>query len=143
MSQSLLVDALAAGAIVVTPTNRLARDIALRFDASRRAQGLVAWHTANVVPWTLWLERMWLDVLSAGAGDGRVPISAGVAQELWQAVISAERHKLLNPRGAARHAMDAWTQFHGWRAPNETPREVAARGYGDDVAAFGTWCGRY
>ena len=143
MSQSLLVDALAAGAIVVTPNNRLARDIALRFDASRRAQGLVAWNAANVVPWTLWLERLWLDVLSAGAGGGRMLVSAGVAQELWHAVIAAEQHKLLNPRGAARYAMDALTTFHGWRDPNELARAVAARGYGDDVAAFGRWCARY
>ena len=143
MSQSLLVDALAAGAIVVTPNNRLARDIALRFDASRRAQGLVAWNAPNVVPWTLWLERLWLEVLSAGRGGGHVLISAHVAQELWHGVIATERHELLNPRGAARHAMDAWTTFHAWRAPNELPRTVAARGYGDDVAAFSRWCARY
>ena len=143
MSQSLLVDALTAGAIVVTPNNRLARDVALRFDASRRAQGLMAWNAANVVPWTLWLERLWLDVLAADASDGRVLVSAGVAQELWHAVIAAERHNLLNPRGAARYAMDAWTTFHGWRASNETAQAVAARGYGDDVTAFGRWCDRY
>ncbi|HKP66473.1 MAG TPA: hypothetical protein VJX31_07590, partial [Casimicrobiaceae bacterium] len=143
MSQSLLVDALAAGAIVVTPNNRLARDIALRFDTSRRTQGLVAWNAANVVPWTLWLERLWLEALSAGAGDQRVLVSGHVAQELWHAVIAGERHKLLNPRGAARYAMDAWTTFHGWRASNEMAQAVAARGYGDDVAAFGRWCDRY
>ena len=119
MSQSSLVDALADGAIVVTPNNRLARDVALRFDASRRAQGLVAWNAAQVLPWTLWLDRLWLEALAARAGDGRVLLDAGVARELWYSVVKGEGRKLLNPRGAARHAMDAWMQFHAWRAPNE------------------------
>ena len=143
MSQSSLVDALADGAIVVTPNNRLARDVALRFDASRRAQGLVAWNAAQVLPWTLWLDRLWLEALAAHAGDGRVLLDAGVARELWHAVVKGERRKLLNPRGAARHAMDAWMQFHAWRAPNESPQAVAARGNGDDVATFAAWCERY
>jgi len=143
MSQSSLVDALADGAIVVTPNNRLARDVALRFDASRRAQGLVAWNAAQVLPWTLWLDRLWLEALAARAGDGRVLLDAGVARELWYSVVKGEGRKLLNPRGAARHAMDAWMQFHAWRAPNESPQAVAARGNGDDVATFAAWCERY
>ena len=101
MSQSSLVDALADGAIVVTPNNRLARDVALRFDASRRAQGLVAWNAAQVLPWTLWLDRLWLEALAARAGDGRVLLDAGVARELWYAVVKGEGRKLLNPRGAS------------------------------------------
>jgi len=143
MSHSLLVDALAAGAIVVTPNNRLARDVVLRFDASRRAQRLAAWSAAQVLPWSLWLDRLWLEALAARAGGGRVLLDAGVARELWYAVVKDERRKLLNPRGAARHAMDAWTQFHAWRVPNESPQGVAARGTGDDVATFARWCERY
>ena len=103
MSHSLLVDALAAGAIVVTPNNRLARDVVLRFDASRRAQRLAAWSAAQVLPWSLWLDRLWLEALAARAGGGRVLLDAGVARELWYAVVKDERRKLLNPRGAARH----------------------------------------
>jgi probable DNA repair protein len=143
MSQSLLVDALAAGVIVVTPNNRLARDIALRYDESRRAQGLAAWSAAQVLPWALWLDRLWLEALAAHAGVGRVLLDAGAARELWYAVVKDERRKLLNSRGAARHAMDAWTQFHAWRLPNESPRSVAAGGAGDDVATFSLWCDRY
>lgn len=143
MSQSLLVDALAAGAIVVTPNNRLARDLALRFDASRRARGDAAWASAQSLPWALWLDRLWLGALASRANAGRVLLDMGSARELWYAIVKAERTALLNPRGAARHAMDAWTQFHAWRAASESLQAAAADGHGDDVATFATWAQRY
>mgnify|MGYP003693618633 CR=1 FL=1 len=39
--------------------------------------------------------------------------------------------------------MDAWTQFHAWRAANESLQAAAADGHGDDVATFATWARRY
>lgn len=143
MPQSLLVDALAAGAIVVTPNNRLARDLAARYDVWRRAQGDTAWPSAQPLPWTLWLDQLWLGALASRANAGRMLLDAGAARELWYAVIKSERTALLNPRGAARHAMDAWTQFHAWRTPNESLQLAATGGHGDDVAAFASWAQRY
>ena len=143
MSQSLLADALAAGVTVVTPTNRLARDVAARFDAARRAEGKCAWSAPQAVPWTLWLDRLWLSALAQRAVTGRVLLDASAARELWYAVIKSDLRRLLNPRGAARHAMEAWTLFHAWRMPRESLRDVAARAHGDDALAFAAWADVY
>ena len=143
MSQSRIVDALAAGATVVTPNNRLARNLALRFDASRRARGDAAWASAQALPWALWLDRLWLGALASRANEGRLLLDAGGARELWYSVVKADRTALLNPRGAARHAMDAWTQFHAWRAPHESLQAAAVGGNGDDVATFAKWAQHY
>ena len=143
MSQSELVDALADGALVVTPGNRLARDVAMRFDAARVAHGDAAWSSPSVLPWALWLDRLWLASLAAGANDGRVLLEPNTARELWFAIVKSDPSDLLNARGAARHALDAWTMFHGWRTPGETLRSAAARGHGGDVATFASWAEQY
>ena len=129
MSQSLLAEALAAGASIVTPNNRLAREIATRFDAARRAEGKRAWTPAQAMPWTMWLDRLWLAALAAPISAGRVLVDASATRELWHTIIAADRRELLNPRGAARHAVDAWALFHGWRhaARNSSERGDAWR----------------
>jgi probable DNA repair protein len=143
MSQSLLADALAAGASVVTPNNRLARDVAARFDAARRDEGKVAWHAPQSLPWALWVERLRLSALQSHAIPERALTDDGAARELWHAIIEADRRDLLNARGAARHAMDAWALFHAWRQPDESLRAIVARGRGDDPQAFAAWGQRY
>lgn len=143
MSVPHLIESLAAGAVVVTPGNRLARDLAQRFDASRSAAGHKVWPAAQAVPWSLWLDRLWHVALGAGAGPGVALLGSGVTRELWHEVIGADRGRLMNPRGAARHAMEAWTVFHAWRAPHESLAAVLAHSTGDDHAAFATWAARY
>ena len=64
---SNLFEALAAGATIVTPNNRLARDVAARFDHDQRDSGRRAPTTADALPFTLWLDRLWRAVLATGA----------------------------------------------------------------------------
>ena len=143
MSQSLLAEALAAGASIVTPNNRLAREIATRFDAARRAEGKRAWIPAQAMPWTMWLDRLWLAALAAPTSAGRVLVDASATRELWHTIIAADRRELLNPRGAARHAVDAWALFHGWRHAAETRPSEAMHGGDDDAQLFAAWAVRY
>ena len=143
MSQSLLADALAAGATVVTPNNRLAREVVLRFDASRRAEGRRAWASAQALPWSMWLDRLWLAAVAARATSGRVLLDPSATRELWHALIAADRPGLMNSRGAARHAAEAWTLFHAWRNAGDSLQRMAAFGADDDAHLFAGWAGRY
>jgi probable DNA repair protein len=143
MSQALLADALASGALVVTPNNRLARSLAARFDAARQASGDRAWSAAALLPWSLWLDRLWLAGLAAGATRGTALLEAGATRELWHVVIRDGSRRVVNTRGAARQAMEAWTLFHAWRVPNESLDAVCGGAPGDDAQAFAAWARRY
>jgi ATP-dependent helicase/nuclease subunit B len=142
MPQSFLGEALAAGASIVTPNNRLAREIALQFDAARMAAGERAWVPAQALPWGMWVERVWL-IASAAAATPRVALlEEGAARELWHRIVADNAPGLLNIRGAARHAAQAWSLFHAWRDPGESLAHIVASG-DDDARSFAEWGGTY
>jgi len=142
MPQSFLGEALAAGASIVTPNNRLAREIAFEFDAARVAAGERAWVPAQALPWTMWVERLWLAASAAAATPTVALLDTGAARELWHRIVAENAPGLLNIRGAARHAADAWSLFHSWRDADESLAQIVA--YGDeDARAFAAWAGAY
>ncbi len=59
MSFSDLAAALAAGATIVTPNNRLARTLVSRFDAGMLRAGHRTWTAARALPWSAWLTTLW------------------------------------------------------------------------------------
>ena len=109
--------ALAAGSWVVTPGERLAREIAIAFDTAQQRSGHGVWPTPQVLSWNAWLDRLWLAAL-AGNAFTRPPtlVAAEVATELWRGVVDEVAPALLSARGAARGAARAWHTFHAWRS---------------------------
>ncbi|MFO1414161.1 MAG: PD-(D/E)XK nuclease family protein [Burkholderiales bacterium] len=141
MTQHVLDAALAAAVTVVTPNKRLARALTARHDAARAAAGARAWEAARVLPWQAWLDTLWLDALAAHAVD--LPVaSPHAAALLWDRIVTA-RATLLDPRGAAERAADAWREFHAWRAPGERVDAWAQAGIDDDAATFAQWAAEY
>lgn len=141
---STLVQALAAGATIVTPNNRLAREVAARFDAARQREGARAWRAGAVQPWRIWLENLWRAALAARL-QATLPslLSGAISRALWHTIVSRHGRDWMNSRGAARHAADAWATFHAWRAPDETLQAVAASALHDDPVIFAQWGARY
>src|SRR5690349_5859282 len=140
----VLDQALAAGATIVTPNNRLARHVAARFDAARRAAGARAWTAAAVMPWSLWLERRWHAALAARAEAApRALLDRSITRELWHAIVARDQPDLLDTRGAATRAAAAWTLFHAWRAPDDDIETLATGARHGDAQAFGRWARRY
>jgi probable DNA repair protein len=140
----VLHQALAAGATIVTPNNRLARHVAACFDAARRADRARAWTSAAVVPWALWLERLWRAGLAARAQAAPAALlDRSIAVELWHAIVAREDRDLLDPRGAATRAAAAWALFHAWRAPDEDIETLAGAARHGDAQAFRVWARRY
>ena len=141
---STLVEALAAGATVVTPNNRLARDVAARFDAAQRARGARAWGAASALPWTLWLARLWRAALAARAQPAPASLLDKTASRaLWHGIVARHDRDWLNARGAARHAADAWTTLHAFRDAGESVGAIAANARNEDPAIFAQWARRY
>ena len=144
MIASEFATALGEGATLVTPNNRLARHIVARYDESMRAAGRRAWTAGRALPWQAWLTQLWLDALAADAVAGpRVVISDIAAAHLWHRVVALESTGLLDTRGAAEQAAEAWTTFQAWRRPDDGYEGWSRAGIGDDAATFSWWAQRY
>ena len=139
---SRLRAAIAAGATVVTPNNRLARRLTALYDGAQRAAGRLAWEAPVVLPWGAWLEQLWQE---AAASSRELPpprlISPPQSAFLWKRIVAADRLRLIDERGLAALAADAWSIVHAWGAGG-----AIWRGWSngdDDREAFVRWADTY
>lgn len=135
------VQALAAGATVVTPTRRLALFIKGQYDTAQVASGSTVWPSADVLPFGAFLERTWQELALASNG-AMLPLLLSPLQEvaLWETIVEGSRHAglLLNPSAAARNAREAWITQHAFAM--EHPRHRAAwEAVNEDSAAYAEW----
>jgi probable DNA repair protein len=138
---ALLVD----GAVAVTPNRRLARALMKAFDAERRGRGLAAWPTPTVLPYPTWLAASWQRLVSAGAaGDDTLLLTASQSLILWEQIVLADERALLNRRGAASLAAEAWSLVHAWGSGGESWRSWRRDDRdADDPSMFAGWAERY
>ena len=98
---------LAAKLAVVTPNRRLAQDLAREFDAGQAARGLPVWESADILPLSAFVERLYEDALYSGLAPA-LPLLLTQAQalELWEQAIRASPAggELLDPSRAAARA---------------------------------------
>jgi len=141
MSPDPLDIALANGAIVVTPNNRLARQVALRHDAAQRAAGHATWRAVRALPWRAFVDALWTDAIAHNAEA--IPVAPAAALHLWQSIVESDDRPLLDARGAARTAAEAYEWFFAYREGEETWRGWQGSGIGDDAATFARWATRY
>jgi hypothetical protein len=106
MSPSSLAAALASGVSVVTPNNRLAREVIMRFDAAQLSRGARAWTPAQAMPWTSWLETLWRAAVGWGSNLPAL-LDPAASREAWYRLVGQHPQGLANARGAARHALEA------------------------------------
>ncbi|MGH8851050.1 MAG: PD-(D/E)XK nuclease family protein [Casimicrobiaceae bacterium] len=140
-----ILDALADGAIAVTPNRRLARSLHAEFDAVLAASGRRTWSTPVILPYATWLETLWARVLAShdGAAGSQVLIGAAQSTALWQRVIEDSGAALADPRGAAVLASEAWSLVHAWGTGGESWRSWALEGDQQDTSMFAAWAGAY
>lgn len=136
--------AFAPATTLVTPNKRLARHLVTGYDNAQRAAGRRAWVAGRAMPWESWLQAIWLDALAADAMPApRILAGAGAAAHLWDRVVAQESGDLLDARGAAGQAAEAWSLFHAWRLPDDRFDGWSRAGIGDDAATFARWAQRY
>lgn len=134
-----LLQALLAGATVVTPNRRLARALKREFDLARVAAGARVWTSADVLPWGAWVDRTFADLVRHEA-PVRV-LSPAQELALWQQAIadSPVAHALLDTAATARVAREAWAQQQSWRLDLAGWRA----GLHEDAKAYLTWAARF
>ncbi|HVN35002.1 MAG TPA: PD-(D/E)XK nuclease family protein [Casimicrobiaceae bacterium] len=139
---SRLRAALATGATIVTPNNRLARRLAALYDDAQRAAGRLAWEAPLVLPWSGWLVRLWQDAATAEL-DAPPPhlITAAQGAFLWKRVVATDRCPRVDEGGLSALAADAWSILHAWGAGGEGWRGWT--GGDDDRQAFVNWADDY
>ncbi|MBI4293607.1 MAG: PD-(D/E)XK nuclease family protein [Betaproteobacteria bacterium] len=131
-----------AGLTVVTPNQRLAAALSRDFDARQDEKNLASWETADILPVSAFIERLYQDALYSELA-AKLPILLSSAQELslWEDVVRGSKAGagLLSVTSAAALARDAWQLAHAWRL---LPR---LKGYpaNDDAHAFADWAWRY
>jgi ATP-dependent helicase/nuclease subunit B len=138
----LLAGGHASGITVVTPNRRLAQELAREFDQTQIAAGLRVWETADILPLTAFVERLYEDAFYSELAP-RIPLLLSSAQEheLWEAAIRASRwgDSLLAVPQAAADARKAWVLAHDWRIAGA----LGVFPGNDDALAFVEWTKDY
>jgi probable DNA repair protein len=133
---------LAGGVTVITPNRRLAQALSREFDAAQAAQGRSAWESADILPYSAFVERCYEDALYSELASG-LPILLTPAQEhaLWEDIIrrSDAGDALLAIPETAALAADAWKTAHAWRLLDS----LRSGQLNEDATAFRGWCAQY
>jgi ATP-dependent helicase/nuclease subunit B len=108
--------------------------------ASAQARGLKVWRTPQILPWSTWLRRQYLEARASASGISSLKrvLTPAQSRALWDEVVVESRfgRDLLNPANAARLAARSWRQLHDYLIPldslaaYETPESMALE----------TWC---
>jgi probable DNA repair protein len=131
----------AARVTVVTPNQRLARELGREFCASQIAKGLTVWEDADILPLGAFVERLWEDALFSDAVPAPHLLTPVQERQLWEEAIAASAwsEALLSPAQAAAQAMDAWRLAHAWRIDGALEKFPGS----EDSAAFAAWAKDY
>jgi probable DNA repair protein len=130
-----VLDLLAPGSTVVTPTRRLAQTLRRAYDRQQQAAGRAAWRSPDVLSWSAWQQREW----QAAQFAAPLPLLLDAQQELavWERAIDAspEGAALLNTGSVAAEARDAWAIVCAYRLSQPLQAGVQT----DETRAFLGW----
>lgn len=137
-----LAAGLKAGVTVITPNRRLAIALKREFDGFQAAKGISVWDSADILPISAFMLRIYEDALYSDQGNF-VPTLLTPAQQqvLWENVISNsdEGAALLSVAETARLACEAWDAAHEWQLISRLRNFP----HNEDGKAFQKWSERY
>ena len=146
IEKNALFECLAQGQVsrltVITPNRRLSAALTRDFDAHQVARGLASWESADVLPFSAFVERFYEDALYSDLAAGLpILLSGAEEQALWEEAIAASEsgRDLLSGGSAAALAREAWQIAHDWKL---APR-LKSHPANDDARAFSEWAWRY
>jgi probable DNA repair protein len=137
-----LVAGLKAGDTVVTPSKRLAITLRREFDRAQAARGIAAWASADILPISAFIERIYEDALySAQAPHLPLLLTSAQEQLLWEETVaqSVIAPALLSLAETARLAREAWVLAHEWQLITRLGKFAL----NDDCKAFSAWSRHY
>ena len=130
------------GVTVVTPNRRLALMLKREFDNAQAVRGLTVWDTADILPFSTFIERAYQDALySMRASEFPTLLTPAQEQVLWEESIrrSDAGEALLAVPETARLAREAWQLAHAWQLIPKLKNFPL----NEDSKAFQDWMQRY
>lgn len=143
MSRNALFERLArtaSGAVVVTASRRLAREVGRQFDRWQADQGRRVWETPRVLPFGAFVASLH-DVAQHDPAltVARAQLAPAQERALWEGVVEAGDVPLASPAGAAQLAAEAWSLAHQWQIADRL-RHYALT---EDTRVFARWAADY
>ena len=127
--------------LVVTPTKRLARELASGYNREQIRSGARVWATPRLLPWQAWLVRLEEQARWSDGQDRGLVLNTEQTRVVWERVL-AESGLLADHVPASSMVAEV---MRAYRAAAEylidIPRPGAA--LNDNVEAFSTWARRY
>ncbi|MBX3618192.1 PD-(D/E)XK nuclease family protein [Nitrosomonas sp.] len=136
-----------AGGTVITPNRRLALALKEKFNQYQIDQKKTAWHSADILPFTSFIDRLYHDALYS-VQFSPLPLLLSDAQEqmLWESVIQQSEvgKTLLRVSQTAQLAREAWQLAHAWQLISQL-RDHQLRDHfpNEDGSAFLEWMESY
>ena len=131
------LEAVRAGATLVTGNDRLARALRQAYDAQRRRAGETAWPSARIHSWGVWVDRLWRDLLYRSHEPLPTRLTADQELILWERAIAHDpgHSNLLALDATAEEAQAAARLAVEWRLD----RLKLETSESEDVQSFLRW----
>ena len=144
ISHQEILEALDRGVTIVTGNKRLAIATRQNFEQSAiENKKLEAWLTPDIVPWNVWLQRIWEDVFIQTPAFSTPERLLTLQQEhvIWNNIISdcLTDHPLQHLSATISRAQQAWQLIQSW----QLPLDQAVFQYNNDSQEFWKWASRF
>ncbi len=135
-----LREALASGAVVLTPNERAAEDLRACLNEEQLAAGLRAWEPVEIRSWNAWLESLWSTLVTAGS-EPRLLLNPAQEHSLWREIIAAapDTHSLGSLDSLADLAQNAWRLAASFEAVADLRRFAVTH----DSRIFAAWAAAF
>lgn len=128
----------AAGALLITVNQRLARHHLSRYSRWQWQQGHQWWETPAILPFRAWLRALHDGALAAGLSR-RTRLPDLLQQKLWRQCIDSDAHlDLLDKDAATVSARSAWEMSCAWQCRNPEDDYLS-----HDQYTWQRWCDSY
>lgn len=131
--------ALNAGAVLVTPNQRLARACLSDYARLRTKEDKLGWPTPHIVPYDSWLRTLYRDLFATGRVS-KILLSEEQSLALWrEALGDSDSNAVLSLGATASSVAKAWELENTWRI--EKP--PASMPLSEDQVQYEAWKKRY
>ncbi len=109
--------------LTLTPNQRLAATLIKRYNEEKITQGFACWPSADIRPFSSWIQELWEQVCAQRMELNRISLTADQELILWEEMIAAEpgSDQLLMLSDLAKQAQSAWTTLKLWRTRFDHP----------------------
>lgn len=127
--------------LVLTPTKRLARELAANYNREQIRLGARAWETPRLLPWQAWLVQLEEQARWSEASYSGLVLNSEQARLVWEQVLdeSGLLAAHVPPSSMVAEVMRAYRSAAEYRI-RIPPPDAAIN---DNIAAFSVWARRY